>query len=271
MYYYIGKESLNLDFYLCERNIDVFCVPHIHYSAEFVFVLDGELILTKDEKTLTLKKDDMAIIMPYEIHGFKTEKHSDTLVIGFQPDYISEYKHTFMGKTFENHVTPMTERIKSHILEFSQSIETDIFEIKSLIYSVIAEFMKKSTLTDSKTAQNDTLRRAMIYISKHYAENISLKKVAFEIGVTSVHLSRTLNSASVMCFTDIVNCLRLREAKRLLEQTDIPISELAYEAGFGSIRNFNRLFEKYFNCTPKDVRNKSVKVNFLVRGGVVEE
>ena len=74
-----------------------------------------------------------------------------------------------------------------------------------------------------------------------------------------------------MSFTDIVNCLRLKEAKRLLEQTDMPISELAYEAGFGSIRNFNRLFEKYFKCMPKDIRNDSVKVNFLVRGGVAEE
>ena len=270
MYYDIGHKSLTTEFYLCERNIDVFCVPHIHYSLEFVFVIDGELILTKDDKIFTLKKGDMAIIMPYEIHGFNTQEHSDILVVGFQPEYISEYKTIFSGKTFEKPVVIMNERIKRFVSEFILQ-DKNIFEKKAMIYSVIAEFMKESNLKDSTTAQNDTLRRSMIYISKHYTEDITLNKVASEIGVTPVHLSRTLSGASVMCFTDIVNCLRLKEAKRLLEQTDMPISELAYEAGFGSIRNFNRLFEKYFKCMPKDIRNESVKVNFLVRGGVAEE
>ena len=181
-----------------------------------------------------------------------------------------EYKTIFSGKTFEKPVVIMNERIKRFVSEFILQ-DKNIFEKKAMIYSVIAEFMKESNLKDSTTAQNDTLRRSMIYISKHYTEDITLNKVASEIGVTPVHLSRTLSGASVMCFTDIVNCLRLKEAKRLLEQTDMPISELAYEAGFGSIRNFNRLFEKYFKCMPKDIRNESVKVNFLVRGGVVEE
>lgn len=272
MYYYdISKESLTPDFYLCERHIDVFCIPHIHYYIELVFVLDGEVILTKDDMTLHLKKDDMAIVMPYEIHGFKTDKNSDILVIGFQPEYISEYKQMFSGKTFEKPVSIMNERIKSFIPETAERKDADIFEIKAMLYSVIAEFAKNSGLKNSMVAQNDTLRRAIIYISKHYTEEINLKKVASEIGVTPVHLSRILSSESVMCFTEIINCMRLREAKRLLEQTDMPISELAYEAGFGSIRNFNRIFEKYFNCMPKEVRNKSVKINFLISGGVVEE
>ena len=159
MYYDIGKDSLMLDFYLCERNIDVFCVPHIHNSMELIFILDGELIVTKDEKNLTLKKDDMAIIMPYEIHGFKTDVHSDILVMGFHPEYISEYKQTFSGKTFINPVTTMNERIKSHVYEFATGVNANIFEIKSLIYSVMSDFLKNSKLKDSMTAQNDTLRQ----------------------------------------------------------------------------------------------------------------
>jgi len=233
-------------------------------------MIDGELILTRDDKTYTMNKGEMAIIMPYEIHGFDTKEHSDILVIGFPPEYISEYKSVFLGKTFENPVAAMNERIKSYVPEFA-SQNKNIFERKSMIYSVIAETMKVSELKESIIAQNDMLRRAMIYISKHYTEDINLNKVASAIGVTSVHLSRTLSSASVMCFADIVNCLRLKEAKRLLEQTDMPISELAYESGFGSIRNFNRIFDKYFKCTPKDIRNKSVRVNFLVRDGIVED
>ncbi len=74
-----------------------------------------------------------------------------------------------------------------------------------------------------------------------------------------------------MYFTQIVNCMRLREAKRLLDETDMHISEVAYEAGFGTIRNFNRIFAKYFGCMPKQIRNNSVKMPFLVRNGVAEE
>ena len=55
-------------------------------------------------------------------------------------------------------------------------------------------------------------------------------------------------------FSEILNSLRVFAAKQKLEQTTSPVIEVALETGFGSIRNFNRVFKKFFGCNPSDVR-----------------
>ena len=49
----------------------------------------------------------------------------------------------------------------------------------------------------------------------------------------------------------------------LMEETSLSVADVAFRAGFGSIRNFNRLCKKYFNCTPIDLRKKESNVEFL--------
>ena len=266
MYYYITEKSTEPDFYLCEVSRDVFCVPHIHYYMEFVFVFDGEITLTKDNKRFLLKKDNFAVVMPYEIHGYETDIHSDILVVGFPPEYISEYENLLSAKTFSNPVLFMSDILKGAAGMFYKNGKKNRFEIKALVYYAISLFLKNSELVDSTVGKNDILRKAIIYISEHYCENITLKSVASKMGITAVHLSRTLSNEGNMSFNSMLTSMRLRKAKKLLEETDLSVSEVAYESGFGSIRNFNRMFERYFKCTPKSVRNKSVEIRFVTTG-----
>ncbi len=271
MYYNVTENSFTPDFFMCEKNTDVFCVNHMHHYMEVAFVLEGEVVLLKKNKEQFLHKGEMAIVMPYEIHGYETKGKSEMLVIGFQPEYISEYKRMLYGKTFENSVIPISKRMWDYLEEISQTEGDDLFFIKSLLYCVLSEFIRNGRLKENDFFQNDTLGKALEYISSHYLEDITLKSVSLKIGVTSVHLSRILSKESGMNFTRLVNCMRLREAKRLLDETDMSISAIAYESGFGSIRNFNRNFKKYFGCIPGQIKKRTVKMNFLVRNGVVEE
>jgi AraC-like DNA-binding protein len=41
-----------------------------------------------------------------------------------------------------------------------------------------------------------------------------------------------------------------------MEQKDISISDVAYESGFGSIRNFNRIFKTHFGITPREYQKR---------------
>ena len=62
-----------------------------------------------------------------------------------------------------------------------------------------------------------------------------------------------------MSFTRYVNLLRCTyAAERIRGEKERTLSEIAYEVGFGSIRNFNRAFFSCFGMTPKDYRHRSV-------------
>ena len=271
MFYLLADETSNFDSYYCKRNIDVFCIPHIHSKLELVFVLDGYLNLTSDKKVIELKKNDMAIIMPYEIHGFETDKNSDMLVMNFPTSYIAEYIQIFKGKEFENPVAVMDGVIRNFANDFIRDETPDILKRKAFIYYTMSVFLKSCQLKDATNYSNDTLRLAIDYIYEHFKDGITLKKTAESVGVTESHLSRLLNQRAGFSFARILNSRRVCEAKSLLLQTEKSISEIAYESGFGSIRNFNRIFEDFFGCSPSDVKSKRVNINFLSTRDGVEE
>ena len=79
-----------------------------------------------------------------------------------------------------------------------------------------------------------------------------------------MHLSRILSKQQNFGFIEIVNSARIKEAKKLMEETNMSVTDVAFTVGFGSIRNFNRICKKYFNCTPKELRN-SEKVKFMTK------
>ena len=91
-------------------------------------------------------------------------------------------------------------------------------------------------------------------------EALNLETVAKQIGITRVHLSRVLNQRHGDGFSGIVNSLRVQYAKRLIEGSALSLSEIAFQSGFGSIRNFNRIFQKSFGCSPTSIRNRSVSI-----------
>ena len=139
-----------------------------------------------------------------------------------------------------------------------------VFDKKAIIYRAVSEFLKKTELIDVIDSTNDIIVKTVMYISENFAEDISEKSVAKAIGVSAGHLSRVLSKQHNFGFAEILNSARAKEAKTLMETTDLSVSEVAFAVGFGSIRNFNRICKIYFNCTPKELR-KSKKVEFMIK------
>ena len=131
---------------------------------------------------------------------------------------------------------------------------TDDFKKKALLYCTVSDFLGSSVLTESPVFEYDIYRKALIYISENFKDNITLEKTALFIGVSAAHLSRVLNSNGKRGFSEVLNSLRVHEARKLIERGNLPISEIAMESGFGSIRNFNRIFQKHFGIKPSDIK-----------------
>ncbi|MBQ4630483.1 MAG: helix-turn-helix transcriptional regulator [Clostridia bacterium] len=254
MFYSINPERGISDYYCCIRTDDINHSFHVHSHFEFVFVLSGNLTVSVSEHIFTLEENSVAFIMPYEIHSYHTNCKSDVFIIACPPEYIPEYRQILRGKVFEPGYTVFSNAQRIVIEEIAQSEYADDFRKKALIYCALSDFLGHCCLKDVDVFEYDTYRKAIVYISEHYTENINLKKTAFHAGVTPSHLSRVLNSDGKPGFSEIINSMRAYASKQKLEQTSLPISQIAYETGFGSIRNFNRIFKKFFGCNPCDMR-----------------
>ncbi len=263
MIYAVYAENGSSDYYFTSSRSNVLCTPHAHSHVELIFVLDGQLSLSVDDTVRLVDKGTVAIIMPYQVHFYNSEKNNTIFDIACPPEYVSEYKQIFSGKLFSPFVVPITPSMEALIKEISPHNKDrrvsrgDLhlsFKCKSLLYVAFSQLISQCSLVDTDNIPYDVYRRAMVYITEHYNQPISLSTVAQHCGVTPIHLSRLMNSRGNTGFLNIVNSLRAFQAKRLLEQTTLPISQIALDVGFGTIRSFNRIFREYFNCHPRELR-----------------
>lgn len=97
------------------------------------------------------------------------------------------------------------------------------------------------------------IKKAMKFIDKNYKKPISLNDLADELNVSSFYISK-LFSKEGQNFTEIVNDLRIKEAKRLIKK-DYTFKEVAFNVGFGSQSYFTKIFKKKVGMSPKEYRN----------------
>ena len=92
------------------------------------------------------------------------------------------------------------------------------------------------------------------YLNEHYADPITLADMAAYAHMHEASFSRFVKRSTGKTFIDSLNEIRLGHATRLLIDTNQTIAEIAYSCGFNNISNFNRIFKRKKNCTPRAFR-----------------
>lgn len=252
------------DFYFSAHYFDHTCDPHVHSHMEFVFVLQGSLSLSIDNETYEISRGDLAIIPPYEVHKYQSPLSSECFILACPPEYVPEYRQILSTQTFSPPVVPYDTDTAALLPEMLRLCAVNYciehgsqssFKKKALLYCALSDLLRNASLIKHSTQELDLYRSAIVYISNHYTQKLKLPSVARELGVSTSHLSRVLSSRGDLGFSKLLNSLRCYEARRLLLQTNLSISQIAFESGYGSIRNFNRAFQKQFRCLPKDLRS----------------
>lgn len=107
---------------------------------------------------------------------------------------------------------------------------------------------------------SDYVDRALSIIHRHYGENISQTEVAEKIGISSSYLSRIFKENLNIGFMEYLNNYRLEKAKALLEKGKLSNKAIAMLCGFQDDGYFSKVFKRYEGMTPKEYRNKSLRL-----------
>ena len=101
-----------------------------------------------------------------------------------------------------------------------------------------------------------TVRRGLKLIAAGALDDGNVETLADRLGVTSRHLRRLFSKHLGASPLSVAHTQRLHFAKRLIDQTDLPLSEIAIAAGYGSVRRFNDAFQKTYARPPRDIRRR---------------
>ncbi|MET1053307.1 MAG: AlkA N-terminal domain-containing protein [Mycetocola sp.] len=111
--------------------------------------------------------------------------------------------------------------------------------------------------TPAWNLRNDLASRAMRLIGDGIVEREGVPGLAGRLGYSSRHLTRVLHSELGAGPLALSRAHRAQTARTLLTSTDLPVADVAFAAGFASIRQFNDTIAEVFELTPGQIRAKS--------------
>lgn len=115
------------------------------------------------------------------------------------------------------------------------------------------------TYTKIETQNNSDRESDLIFnfINTSYSQpELSITDVRNKTNISERKISAIIKEKTGMNFKQFLNTLRIVEAKRLLQETDLQISEIAYKTGYSNTSHFNRVFKNAENVSPGSFRKK---------------
>jgi AraC-like DNA-binding protein len=121
---------------------------------------------------------------------------------------------------------------------------------------------KQVTFTYEKIdipSESDHDARIFEYINKHYfMPELSIADVQEHTGLSERKISNIIKEQTDLGFKQYVNSIRLSEAKRLLKESDLQVSEIAYRIGYNNVTHFNRVFKLAEGIAPTNYREQFI-------------
>jgi AraC-like DNA-binding protein/ligand-binding sensor protein len=100
------------------------------------------------------------------------------------------------------------------------------------------------------------ITKAKQFIEEHYAEHLSLRRVSHNVNTSRFYFCKQFRQATGLSFTEFVSRTRIEQAKHLLPNPNLRISEIAFAAGFQSLGHFGRMFKRIVGQSPSAYREQ---------------
>ena len=110
--------------------------------------------------------------------------------------------------------------------------------------------------TPAWVGTSTTVRRGLRLIESGALEHDGVDALADRLGVTARHLRRLFQKHVGASPLSVANTQRLHFAKRLIDQTSLPLRDVAFASGYHSVRRFNDEFQKTYQRSPRELRAK---------------
>lgn len=260
---------------------------HKHDYIELCYVWSGICYQTIEGKRITTEKGDVCIFDTQAVHSIGAAGENDILINilmrkeFFDTAFLS--RMTRQGIVAEFLADAVTQsRKKEHYLYFSahknerihQLMEQIMIEYFSrdigmsevlesyvnILFTELLRTLRNESREKDVTSKEVQILELLSYIENNY-ETCTLPEMGKTFGMHGNYLTALLKEKTGRSFVEHVQEQRLKKAVALLEDTDIPVSELIQLCGYNNLNFFYRKFKKAMGCTPAQYRREKGKAD----------
>ena len=237
---YFENEREKMELSLSENEHYKGFADHFHDNVEILLVLSGELISNINGTQTIVQGNSIVFVDSYDTHGFSVyNNHTHIMSIVIPYRHLSKFNHYKGNKEIVNPVICNKELVDKLVTVFRIIQNGTILQQESgsdlFLFLILEHLQLKET---KKKEEKTILKQLLNYIHKNYTENISLSKIAKNLGYSESHLSRIFNKFSNVTISNYINKLRFQEVERLTTLGNKKKIDCILESGFQSLQAY---------------------------------
>ena len=252
-------------------------LAHKHSFYHLLLFTEGTGSHAIDFKNFTVRPWQIYFMIPGQVHSWNFEGEVDGYVINFsapffqsfllKPDYLEQFP--FFNGVIEEAVVDLPEAVQPGVLkifeqlvaegEDSQRLGLDM--VKTLLLQLFITIGRLSFEQQSGkvTSFNYTLlKNFQKLIEKNYTKLRLPKEYAELLYITPNHLNASCKEVLGISAGEVIRNRIVLEAKRLLVNLELSISEIAYTLNFEDNSYFSKFFKKQAGLTPEEFRKEAL-------------
>ena len=256
---------------------------HWHDFLEINFVLEGEMDVVRNNRQIHVESGEMMVLNRDDVHSISSE--SDELLYVqihiemehfnmYIPDiwtvliYCSPENNDTISKNLKSEMKSHIGSIIRYMEEQSSNVDAEnriIYYCVEILSNLKMGFLASvdDKLKEVSEEQKSRIWKAIDYMYDNHNRKLTLHEVAQWVFVSDDYLSRLLKKHNDMGFESFLAFIRSEMSIRLLLNTNLSITNIAYECGFSAPKYYNAAFLRIYGCEPTEYRKKN-KSNFLI-------
>ena len=275
--YHDSTDLLHMEY---DRRIGYYSMPgdHFHDHYELYYLLSGERIYFIKDRSYRIKAGDLVFVNRSTVH--KTLESGmqghERIVLYLQPELfhamlVSSELAEGLAEPFRWDI-PIV-RFPAHIAKVTEGIVAEMVKemrkpdegsgmllrhrtLELLLHTYRHRHLGRIQMDDQDPALHPKIQIVVRYLNENYQSPLTLPEVAGKFRISSHYLSRLFKQTTGFTFSDYLNLLRVKEAQRLLRESEESVTDIALLAGFGNFSHFGKMFKRAVQMSPRTYRQE---------------
>lgn len=265
-----------------DRFVDI--KPHAHNYIELNYVWSGTCVQMIEGRKVVSQEGDVCIFDTSVVHSIEKAGENDIILnILMRKEFFASAFLSRMTKQgilsqflmeavtrnqqkkhylyFPSHNNPRVRKIMVEILLEYYNKDLGVQEVLDSYMVILFTELLRTYRDASKEKEKDVSHNVQIlsvlsYIEENY-EHCTLSGMAKYFGFNAAYLTNLLKEKTGRSFVEHVQEQRLNKAMVLLENTDLPVTEIVTMCGYNNMNFFYKKFRAAVGCTPGDYRKST--------------